>query len=239
MSIYSVGGILPAEALSAMAVVLRQRKLRLLLVAAPGITAAVAILTATESNLALTAVLNIAVAVIVSSVLFIVVSLSYRGVAEEKMELMRATQQGLWHARFGQLLPIRHTRTGLYSYWYFRLRIQEEIERSQRFGHPFVLVVAKPEKLPAGEPDAWLGEGVHSFLRKTDLPALLRGGSLGVLLPHTEAKATGTFQKRLTTRLQPQALRIGVAEYPRDGADIDALLDAAEAAIANSASAAA
>lgn len=226
------------EAISALGLLLRHKKLRLLLVAAPGLTAAVAILTATESSLAVTAILNIAVGIIVSSVLFIAVSMAYRNVAEERMELMRATQQGLWHARFGQLLPTRHARTGLYSYWYFRLRIQEEIERAHRYGQPFVLLVAKPANPPSGEPDAWLGEHVHSILRKTDLPALLRGGSLGIILPHTEAKATRTLQARLVAKLQPLTLRIGLAQYPADGEDIDTLLNAAEQAATGTAVAA-
>lgn len=224
-----------SEALSAAGELLRHRRLRLVLVAAPGITAAVAILTATESSLLMTAILNVAVGIIMSSVLFIVVSLVYRGVADERMELMRATQQGLWHARFGQLLPTRHARTGLYSYWYFRLRIQEEIERSQRYGQPFVLLVAKPEEAPNGEPDAWLNENVHTFLRRTDIPALLRGGALGIILPHTETKATRTLQARLTNKLQPLTVRIGLAQYPTDGADIDALLNVAEKAAENGA----
>ena len=77
------------DPLSAIVPLLRYRALRVLLVAAPGVTAAVAILTATESNLAFVFVLNVAVGVIISSTVFLAVSLAAREVGNERMNLAR------------------------------------------------------------------------------------------------------------------------------------------------------
>ena len=225
------------ETISAVGPLLRRQKLRLLLVAAPGFTAAVAILTAMESNLAFTVALNAAVGVIISSVLFIAVSMASRQVADERVELMRATQQGLWHARLGQFLPTRHEKTGLYSFWYFRLRLQEEIERAQRYGLQFSILLAKPAQ-QQGEPGAWLDERAQQALRRTDLPALLRDGSIGMILPHTEPADAQALQRRLASELSGQEVRFGLAHFPSDGEDTDTLLAAAEAAAKKQAEAA-
>ena len=149
------------DPLSAIVPLLRYRALRVLLVAAPGVTAAVAILTATESNLAFVFVLNVAVGVIISSTVFLAVSLATREVGNERMNLARATEEGQWRAR-AQLISISNDETGLYADWYFHLRLQEEIARAVRYDTHFAVLIVTPFGVTPGFRDG----GGQRFVRQ-------------------------------------------------------------------------
>lgn len=210
---------------------LRKRSLRILLVAAPGLMAAVGILTAaSESNLALVLLLNAAAGVIASSLLFIAVIRAASQVAEERVGLARAVEQGFWRARVQNVL-IQHEESGLYTDWYFRLRLREEIERSRRYNKQFALVLINPsglhESLEVQTATEWFGDNIRQQLRGTDLPAVLQDGSLAIIMPHTARRAAKTAEHRITNALQLVEPRIGLAIFPKDGDDGDALLAAA------------
>jgi GGDEF domain-containing protein len=214
-------------AVSALAPVLQHRPLRVLLIAAPGITAAVAILTALESDLVMAVILNVAVGIIMSSSLFLAVAMVARKAGEEREGLARAAEQGLWRGRL-QRLSVENEETGFYNDWYFRLRLQEEIERSRRYKLHFALLVIKPLALHRDvEVQAKrksLGERIRRHLRRSDLPALLTGGDMAILMPHTVREAAETVRRRLTKDLKLTEPQLGLACFPGDGEDASALL---------------
>ncbi len=221
--------------LAAIVPLLRQRALRVLLIAAPGLTAAVAILTAMESNLGLVIVLNAAAGVIISSVLFIAISLAAHKVVEERVGLVRAAEQGFWRARI-DLVSIQHEETGLYTDWYFRLRMQDEIERCRRYDLHFSVLAIKPlaahQEIEMQSATAWFGERIHRQLRRADLAALLHDGTLAVAMPNTGRRAAQAAKRRIAKELAPAEPSLGLACYPDDGQDPDALLSAAIPAVA-------
>ncbi len=218
------------DTLSAIVPLLRYRALRVLLIAAPGITAAVAILTATESNLALVYVLNVAVGVIISSTVFLAVSLAAREVGNERMNLARATEEGQWRAR-ARLISISNDETGLYADWYFHLRLQEEIDRAARYDTHFAVLVVTPlelhQEFEMEAASVSYGNAIRTHLRSSDMPALLRDGRLAVLLPHTSRQTL--LKRRLIKVLKSTNARVGIACFPDDGEDAAGLLSAAAA----------
>lgn len=218
------------DTFSAVTPLWRYRWLRVLLIAVPGITAAAGILTAMESNLALVVALNTAAGVIISSVLFIAVSIFARRVADERLELTRATEQEIWRARAVRF-SIHHDDTGLYADWYFRLRVQEELERSKRYSVHFSLLVLRPLGLHVDaelmSAAGWFAEHIQRHLRRSDLPALLQDGSLAIIMPNTSRRAATLVQQRVTNELAPIEPQSGLACYPGDGEEITGLLDCA------------
>ena len=221
------------ETLSSLIPALRHRMLRVLLIAAPGITAAVAILTSTESNLVLAIVLNLAAGIIISSTIFIAVSIISRRAADERVDLAHAADEGVWRAR-AQRFSICNDETGLYADWYFRLRLQEEVERSRRYDLRFAVLLVKPLGLGTQPQMAstWFGDNIRRHLRKSDLPALLQDGSLGVIMSSSARRAARTVRRRIAGELEQRDPRIGLACFPDDGQDPEALLKAAAQAAA-------
>ena len=221
------------ETFSAMAPLLRSRMLRMVLVGAPGLTAAVAIIIATEPNMGLAVILNASVGVIISSALFIVVSRVAHRAANERANLVKAAEQGFWHAR-AQLLSIHHEETSLYTEWYFRLRVQEEMERSTRYDLKFGILVIRPIALhqEAEVPAAgdWLSSQINDHLRRSDLVALLKDGHLAVLLPNASKRSAQNVRRRLAKALATVEASVGLSCFPEDGGDADALLRTASAA---------
>jgi len=214
---------------SAISPLLRNRMLRILLIAAPGIMGAMAVLAAAfDPGLGVLLVSNVAAGVIISSVLFLAVSLAARQVADDRVLLAKAAEEGSWRART-RLLSIRHEENGLYSDWYFRLRLQEEIDRAARYGLRFTLLLGRPtlihNELDAHATSGLFYDGLRHRLRKSDLPAILKDGTLAILLPHTASGAP--IQQRLTKQLAATSLATGVASFPEDGDDGDKLIDAA------------
>lgn len=223
-----------SDTLAAVSLLLRHRLLRLVLLAAPAITATVAMLTAAEPNLTLRVGLSTASGVVISIALFLAVSIISRQIADDRFGFVQAVNREPWNARWAHLLAIRHDRSGLYSYWYFRLRLQEELERSQRYSlNLAVLLVKRPDHLGNGARKAspeWFGSDVHRHLRRSDLPALLRDGSLGIILPHTGMKAAETLRRRMAHEPAWSEAEIGLVHYPADGQDVSELLTAADRA---------
>ncbi len=219
-----------SDTISALSPLLRHRTLRMALVGAPGVTAAVGILTATESNLGLVVILNLAAGIIISSALFIAVSTVARRVADERVQLTQATEQEVWRAR-AQRFSIHNGDTGLYADWYFRLRLQEELERSKRYELHFAMLLVKPMGLhqdtELGTATGWFGEHIQRHLRRSDLPALLQDGSLGVVMPNTGRRAAREVQRRITAELASLDPKSGLACFPDDGADVTELTTAA------------
>ncbi len=215
--------------MSAIVPLLQHRLLRVLLIAAPGLTAAVAILTATESSLLMTVILNAATGIIISSVLFIAIGLVAGRHADERVGLAQAAGNGFWQAR-SQRLSI-YDETGLYSDWYFRMRLQEEIERSQRHELGFSVLVIRQEglhpdnELPAA--NSWFGDHVRRHLRRSDLMALMQNGSLAVLLGMTGKRAANAVLKRVAAEMTQVDAKVGIASFPEDGDSPTTLLAAA------------
>lgn len=224
-----------SETISTVGPLLRSRALQVLLVAAPAVTTTVAILTAAESNLALAIVLNVAAGVVISSVLFLAIAMVADQVADERVDLAQATEQTIWRSR-AERLSIYNDETGLYTDWYFRLRLQEEIERSQRYRLHFAVLLVKPSGLhyeaDAQAASAWFGEHIWRLLRRSDLPALLQDGSLGVVMPNTSPRAAQTLRRRVIKELAAVEPRAGLACFPTDGEAVSVLLKAAAHATA-------
>ncbi len=215
--------------MSAIYPLLQHRLLRVLLIAAPGLTAAVAILTALQTNLLMTVILNAATGIIISSILFIAVGLVAGRHADERVGLAQAAGNGFWQAR-SQRLSI-YDETGLYSDWYFRMRLQEEIERSQRHELGFSVLVIKQEGLhPDNElpgANSWFGDHVRRHLRRSDLLALMQNGSLAVLLGMTGKRAANTVLRRVAAEMTQAEAIVGLASFPEDGDAPTSLLAAA------------
>jgi len=136
-----------------------------------------------------------------------------------------------------QRLPERERRqavfdaeTGLYAPWYFDLRIDEEMARSDRYGGLFIVVLIEPAggSLPPEE-----GQAIVSYmkrgLRQTDLVTHLGGYRFAALLPSAGEAAGAVVARRIATSLGATQVRVGIACYPGGGSDFASLLDAAHA----------
>jgi GGDEF domain-containing protein len=221
---------MPTNVSAATGPLLRHRWLRVLLIAAPGLMAAVAILVSMERNLAYSAALNGAAGVMVSSAIFIAVSVAARRVADDRVTLAQVTLEGQWRAR-AQLSSIDDEDTGMYTEWYFRLRLEEEIDRARRYGMPLSVLVTTSLGLVQHDGELAATDlnirAIRRQLRKSDVPALLRDGNLAAILPHTPAAPA--LEARLKKALASRRVQIGVASYPTDGDTPETLVGAAMA----------
>lgn len=227
--------MLRSETLSIIRPLLRDRLVQILLVVAPALTAVVAVLTTSESNPALTISLHLAAGVIISVALVIALSIVAREVADDRVSLAQATGEGLWRAR-ANLLSIHDDESGLYTDWFLRLRIEEEMDRSKRYDQPFtVLRIRASGPHDAGQQvtKGWLSDQIQRELRKSDLAALLRDGSVGIMLPNTRRPGARRVQLRLSKALAPVGAQVGLACFPEDGKDAVGLLMAAQHALAS------
>jgi GGDEF domain-containing protein len=108
--------------------------------------------------------------------------------------------------------------TGLHEEWYFRLRVEEEIARSKRYGQPFAVVM-----VAAGQRQVLDAVRItmKQWLRETDFAGDL-GEALALCLPNTDKAAAEPVLARLTSLVE--GLHVSLSEYPTDGASLAALL---------------
>jgi diguanylate cyclase (GGDEF)-like protein len=142
--------------------------------------------------------------------------------------------------------------TGLTNRRRFAEALATELERSQRYDHAFGLIMIdlngfKPINDTRGHAAGDLilqgvAESLKDAVRSSDMVARLGGDEFIVLSPETShdgATALAQKLKEAVTRLQVQdgddfvsvGASVGVAVYPDDGKDSDALLERADAAM--------
>jgi GGDEF domain-containing protein len=147
----------------------------------------------------------------------------------DRVEIARQQRfEGMSRIRdFGQRLVIYDRETGFYADWYFRLRLQEELVRSRRFGQPCALMLAESTKGRLGkEREAELFKSIARSFRGTDIIAHLGNLRFAVLLTHTSRDGALVPKARLQENV-PIGLQIGLACFPEDGDDWRSLVAAA------------
>jgi diguanylate cyclase (GGDEF)-like protein/putative nucleotidyltransferase with HDIG domain len=145
-------------------------------------------------------------------------------------------------------------KTGLFNARYFAATLAEELARSQRFERPLTLIMADLDLLRdinntyghlAG--DAVLkgiAETFRTQLRHYDVPARFGGEEFAILLPETPPEQAFEIAERIRRAVAASSIdvetssepiratvSIGVAAFPRDGADANELIHQADLAV--------
>lgn len=145
-------------------------------------------------------------------------------------------------------LSFKDSVTELYNRRYFGLRIEEEVKRHTRFGHPLSLVVAnldrfKPLNVEHGQTaaDEVLREVARLLIRHSrsfTIIARLDGDEFAALLANTPKAGAVTYAQRIRSVIETHAFAhgtvtasLGVAGLPADAVSADALLAAAQRAL--------
>jgi len=181
---------------------------------------------------------------------FLVLGLLDRNLVHKAQQLyfgdFLKTQKDLWQ------LAVRDDLTHLYNRRYFFERLEEELEAAQLFGRPLALVLADADNLKAvndtyghragDEVLAQLGKALGRQVRLTDVAARIGGDEFAILMPHTGREGALALVERLQREVVAQVcvedrhqeeplcvtLSFGVAAFPEDGQDPDALLNRAD-----------
>ena len=112
--------------------------------------------------------------------------------------------------------PIIDRATGLFTDWYVRLRLEEEIARAERYGQRFSVVTVTSET-PI---DREVTRAIGAALRHVDYAANL-GPALAIVLPNTNADGAAIWRDRLQL---PGSLDVRIHEFPTAGKTVAALL---------------
>lgn len=128
---------------------------------------------------------------------------------------------------FGQRLVIYDRETGFYADWYFRLRLQEELARSRRFGHPCALILAESTKGRLGrDKEADLFKSIMRSFRATDIVAHMGNLRFAILLTNTSREGAEIARDRLALTCGG-GVDVGFACFPEDGDDWRSLVEVA------------
>jgi GGDEF domain-containing protein len=117
--------------------------------------------------------------------------------------------------------------SGLYAYWYFARRFEEEARRADRYARPLAALLVEVKRHEAYKTEDQVTAWLEQELRATDLASHLGDGRYMALLTETNASDADAIVSRLSGRF-PHALAIGVGCYPQDGKSLDEVQKAAE-----------
>lgn len=129
--------------------------------------------------------------------------------------------------------------TGLYNAAAFTEMLDNEVERARRSGNRLGVVIGELDELSAHQQQilASVGAIFRSTPRRIDIRARLDGGRFAMLLPYTDAHGAYLVAELIRRRVAPleggrARVSLGVASFPRSGASPQAVVQAAEAALA-------
>jgi diguanylate cyclase (GGDEF)-like protein len=145
-------------------------------------------------------------------------------------------------------LSFKDALTELYNRRYFALRIDEEVKRHTRFGHPLALVVvnvdhfqavnARAGRPAADEVLAEVGRLLVKHSRSFTIIARRDGDDFAALLANTPKAGAVTYAQRIRGVIENHAFphgtvtaSFGVAALPADAATADGLIAAAQQAL--------
>ena len=136
--------------------------------------------------------------------------------------------------------------TGLANRRVFERRLEEEVSRARRYGHPLTLVLMDIDHFKryndvyghrAGdEVLRHLGWLIGQEIREPDVVSRYGGEEFALLLPETDIAGARRLVERLRRRITndariPLTLSFGLAEFPSHADDVNGLLQAADEAL--------
>jgi diguanylate cyclase (GGDEF)-like protein len=143
--------------------------------------------------------------------------------------------------------------TGAYNRRSLFARLDQELERSRRFEHPMAVVLVDVDRFRQYNDAAGHGAGdavlrsvamlLGGAVRRVDLVARYGGEEFAVVLARADRAAALAAAEKLRATVEAAAIphpasepgrvtiSVGVAVFPEDGADLGALVDAADAAL--------
>jgi GGDEF domain-containing protein len=132
--------------------------------------------------------------------------------------------------RFGSSYAAKNiydVETGFCSEWYFLLRLEEEVERSKRTGHNFVLLNIEPRRRLGNRVRNRFLRCLEGTFRSTDRVGRLGDLRFAALLVGCELEGARAVTRRITASVGRANIQVRVAAYPHDGQDWRGLLTAA------------
>jgi diguanylate cyclase (GGDEF)-like protein len=144
--------------------------------------------------------------------------------------------------------------TGLFNVRQFHVRLENEIDRAERFGTPLSLVMLDIDKFKAVNDTYGHQQGdrvlvevarvLRRLSRDVDLPARYGGEEMAVILPQTDVGGAELGAERMRAAIEamqiqrldgggllPITASFGVASFPAQAGDKTALIAAADAAL--------
>lgn len=151
-----------------------------------------------------------------------------------------------------QHLAVTDGLTGLYNHRQFRLMLKDELMRARRYGKPMTLLMFDVDNFKAFNDRhghlkgdralVAVAEILRSAMRESDMVFRYGGEEFVAILPETAIDVALTAAERARLEIEeksphylngelPQGVTVsvGVATYPRDGQDRDALWQVADA----------
>lgn len=151
-------------------------------------------------------------------------------------------------------LSITDGLTGVYNHRHFYIRLEEEIKRAERYGHPLALIIADIDHFkhyndahghPAGDSILkGVASCIRSHARGQDIVARYGGEEFAIILPETGKEAALTVAERIRECISDQpfpnkdtqpggnlTISLGVATFPLDANDVKGLVDMADSAL--------
>jgi hypothetical protein len=107
--------------------------------------------------------------------------------------------------------------------WCFKWLAEHELRCARRYQRFFTIVIGMPESEECDSLSVF-----SRYLRETD-EVMAHGEYVAILMAETDRKGAWMALDRLKERFGTALdVRFGVASYPKDGRDVDALLGVAE-----------
>lgn len=150
-------------------------------------------------------------------------------------------------------MAIRDGLTGLFTRRYFEMRLEQETERSARFGMPLSLLVMDLNEFKAvndllghaagDQALRGVGQALIATTRSSDLAARYGGDEFAVLLVHTSRAQADLAASRIVKDVAAHAglpdlpdgrrvtVSVGIASYPDDGRTKEQLISRADRAM--------
>jgi len=151
-------------------------------------------------------------------------------------------------------LSITDGLTTLYNSRYFYSRVDEEMRRADRYGHPLSILIADVDDFkhyndthghPTGDNALRdIASCLRNCMREQDLVARYGGEEFSIILPETGKEAAGQIAERIRNAIAAQpfphqesqpggnlTISLGVAAFPNDACDIKTLVGQADKAL--------
>jgi diguanylate cyclase (GGDEF)-like protein len=148
-----------------------------------------------------------------------------------------------------ELESITDPMTGLFNRRHFEGQLSKEIDRYQRFGHPFSFIIIDLDYLKkindtlghdyGDDAIKHIGNVLKKSVRDVDTVARFGGEEFVVLLPETDLKWARMVAERICTSIREKTVEgigtvtasVGVAVFPRDADDKEKLFELADKAL--------